>query len=234
MNQNIMQNDVMLVQNGEMDVNRFIIKYKPFIYASIYQFNGRFIVDGDELTTIGMMAFVEALENYETRRGSFYNYSKLVIRSRLIDYHRKMSKLTDNEILMTENESELDYQNSRIDTINAINSFNEMEDNFFRKEEIAQLSEELSHYDITFKDLEKLSPKKAELREKYIRCAQFIVDNEELLSRFLTSRRLPTTEISNQMMITRKQIDRARKYIIALVLIKRGNYAFLSEYIKLW
>ena len=135
---------------------------------------------------------------------------------------------------MTENESELDYQNSRIDTINAINSFNEMEDNFFRKEEIAQLSEELSHYDITFKDLEKLSPKKAELREKYIRCAQFIVDNEELLSRFLTSRRLPTTEISNQMMITRKQIDRARKYIIALVLIKRGNYAFLSEYIKLW
>lgn len=233
MNQNIMQNDVMLVQNGDMDVNRFIIKYKPFIYASIYQFNGRFIADGDELTSIGMMAFAEAVENYETHRGSFYHYSKLVIRSRLIDYQRKMSKVNENEILMTESESDVDYKNSRIDTVNAINSFNEMENNFFRKEEITQLSKELSHYNITFKDLEKLSPKKAELREKYIGCAQFIVENEEILSNFLTSRRLPTTEISNHLMITRKQLDRARKYIIALVLIKKGDYSFLSEYIKL-
>ncbi|MDP3387707.1 MAG: sigma factor [Eubacteriales bacterium] len=233
MNQNTMQNDVSLVQNNEMDINEFIHKYKPFIYATIYQFKGGFISDDDELTTIGMMAFAEALDSYKTIRSSFYNYSKLVIRSRLIDHHRKASKVNENEILMSENESDFEYQNSAIDTINAINSFNETEDSFFRREEIIRLSEELKYYEISFSDLEKLSPKKLELRDKYIQSAQFIVDNEEILKDFLNSRRLPVSEISNRVMITRKQLDRARKYIIALVLIKKGDYAFLSEYIKL-
>ncbi len=229
-----MQNDVSLVQNGEMDINEFILKYKPFIYSAIYQFRGGFISDGDELTTIGMMAFAEALNSYETSRGSFYNYSKLVIRSRLIDHYRKTSKLNANEILMSENNnSEFEHHNNKIETVNAINNFNETEDSFFRKEEISRLTEELKHYNITFNDLEKLSPKKADLRHKYIKSAEFIVNNEEVLNDFLTSKRIPVASISNQVMITRKQLDRARKYIIALVLIKKGDYVFLSEYIKL-
>lgn len=234
MNQNTMQNDVSLVRNGDMDINDFILKYKPFIYASIYQFKGGFISDSDELTTIGMMAMVEAVDSYESIRGSFYHYSKLVIRSRLIDHYRKMSKVSELETLISENESDSEYKNGAIEILDAINSFNETEDGFFRKEEIFQLSEELKHYDISFSDLEKLSPKKVELRQKYIKSAQFIVDNEEILNDFLNSRRLPVTEICNQVMITRKQLDRARKYIIALVLIKKGDYVFLSEYIKLY
>lgn len=233
MNKNTMQNDVSLIQSGEMDINEFILKYKPFIYSTIYQFRGGFISDGDELTTIGMMAFAEALDSYETSRGSFYNYAKLVIRSRLIDHYRKASKLNANEILMSENNSEFEHNNSKIETVNAINSFNETENSFFRKEEITRLSEELRHYNITFSDLEKLSPKKADLRRKYIESAEFIVNNEEILNDFLTSQRIPVASISNQVMITRKQLDRARKYIIALVLIKKGDYVFLSEYIKL-
>ncbi|MBV1757884.1 MAG: hypothetical protein KMY55_08565 [Dethiosulfatibacter sp.] len=233
MNKNIMQNDVSLVQNGEMDINDFILKYKPFIYSTIYQFRGGFISDGDELTTIGMMAFAEALDSYVTNRGSFYNYAKLVIRSRLIDHQRKMSKLNANEILMSENNYETEHHNNRIETINAISNFNETEDSFFRKEEISRLSEELRHFNITFSDLEKLSPKKAELRHKYIESAEFIINNEEVLSDFLASQRIPVASITNKVMITRKQLDRARKYIIALVLIKKGDYSFLSEYIKL-
>jgi RNA polymerase sigma factor len=233
MNQNTMQNDVSLVRNRDMDINDFILKYKPFIYAAIYQFKGGFISDSDELTTIGMLAMVEAVDNYESSRGSFYHYSKLVIRSRLIDYFRKASKVSEVEILAPENESDFEYKNGAIEVVDAINSFNETEDGFFRKEEIFRLSEELKDYNISFSDLEQLSPKKAELRHKYIKSAQFIVDNEKILNDFLNSRRLPASEISNKVMITNKQLDRARKYIIALVLIKKGDYVFLSEYIKL-
>jgi RNA polymerase sigma factor len=228
-----MQNDVSLVRNRDMDINDFILKYKPFIYAAIYQFKGGFISDSDELTTIGMLAMVEAVDNYESSRGSFYHYSKLVIRSRLIDYFRKASKVSEVEILAPENESDFEYKNGAIEVVDAINSFNETEDGFFRKEEIFRLSEELKDYNISFSDLEQLSPKKAELRHKYIKSAQFIVDNEKILNDFLNSRRLPASEISNKVMITNKQLDRARKYIIALVLIKKGDYVFLSEYIKL-
>lgn len=233
MNQNIMQNDVSHVRNGEMDINEFIRKYKPYIYATICQFKGGFIDDGDELATIGMMAFTEALDSYDTCRGGFYNYSKLVIRSRLIDYYRKTSKLTENEILLSEYSSDFEHHNNKIETIDAINSFNETEDSFFRKEEIFRLGEELRHYNITFNDLEKLSPKKVDLRHKYIKSAAFIVDNAEILNGFLNSGKLPISEITSQVMISRKQLDRARKYIIALVLIKKGDYSFLSEYIKL-
>jgi RNA polymerase sigma factor len=233
MNQNTMQNDVSLVRNGDMDINDFIFKYKPFIYAAIYQFKGGFISDSDEMTTVGMMAMAEAVDSYESSRGSFYHYSKLVIRSRLIDHYRKASKVSEVEILAPENESDFEYKNDALETVNAINSFNETEDSFFRKDEIFRLNEELKDYNISFGDLEKLSPKKAELRRKYIMSAQFIVDNEEILNDFLNSRRLPVSQISNKVMITSKQLDRARKYIIALVLIKKGDYGFLSEYIKL-
>jgi hypothetical protein len=43
---------------------------------------------------------------------------------------------------------------------------------------------------------------------------------------------LPSKELSENLRINRKQLDRGRKYIISLIILKKGNYEMLSEYIK--
>jgi RNA polymerase sigma factor len=227
-----MQNDLVLAKNGDMDINEFIMKYKPFIYAVINQYEGSYVTDEDELSTIGMLAFKEAYDTYVLEKGNFYSYAKMVIKSRLIDYFRKEKKYRDNEFIYLNNDS---FEKLGLDTIEseeALEKFNMTEENFFRKDEILRLSRELKSYGITFRDLEKITPKKYDLAVKYKKSAEFVVKNRELLKKFIENGRLPATEIENEIMITKKQIDRGRKYIIALILIKKGDYELISEYIK--
>ncbi len=46
----------------------------------------------DEELSIALMAFNEAIDGYDTSKGSFLSFAKLVINRRLIDYLRKKTK----------------------------------------------------------------------------------------------------------------------------------------------
>jgi RNA polymerase sigma factor len=82
------------------------------------------------------------------------------------------------------------------------------------------------------KELEKLSPRKKKLKEMYYNSADYIAEDEDLYKNFIESHRLPAKELSENLKINRKQLDRGRKYIISLVILKKGNYEMLAEYIN--
>ncbi len=62
--------------------------------------------------------------------------------------------------------------------------------------------------------------------------AEYIIKDENLYKDFIETQRLPAKEISENLKINRKQLDRGRKYIISLIVLKKGNYEMLSEYIR--
>ena len=103
----------------------------------------------------------------------------------------------------------------------------------FLRDEIISFNTELKKYGIKMKELEKLSPKKKELRSKYLAAAEMIAKDEGLLNRLQEMKRLPVSIIMEKHGLNRKQVDRARKYIVALILIKCGDYEYLAEYIKM-
>ena len=68
----------------------FIEKHIPFIISCISKFTGRYVsIENDDEYSIGMIAFVEAIEKYKEEKGDFYAFSRLVIESRLKNFFEK-------------------------------------------------------------------------------------------------------------------------------------------------
>jgi RNA polymerase sigma factor len=228
-----MQNDIELLKNNELDINDFISKYKPFIYSVISKYDGKYISDQSELTSVGMLAFKEAVDNYDFDKGSFYGYSNLVIKSRLIDYFRKEARHYDHEKTILDESYDSDNVMESLEARKAMEEYYSQEKARFLRDEIISFNTELKKYGIKMKELEKLSPKKKELRSKYLAAAEMIAKDEGLLNRLQEMKRLPVSIIMEKHGLNRKQVDRARKYIVALILIKCGDYEYLAEYIKM-
>jgi|SRR6056297_3608841 len=226
-----LQQEVMEVKEGRIDINILIQKYKPFIFSTIKEFKGRYIDETDELSTVGMLAFKEAVDSFDPEKGNFYSFAKRVIKLRLIDHYRKNKKRNEKIIPILE---DMEHKNklSKIEIDYSVEKYLKEEESKLRKEEIKEFIEELNEFDISLKELEKLSPRKKELKEMYYRSSEYVIKNENLYNNFIESHRLPAKEISKELIINRKQLDRGRKYIISLIILKKGNYKMLSEYIK--
>ena len=73
--------------------DRLIGSYMPFIKAETAKFLKRPPMEGhDDELSIAMIAFHEAIRGYSHSRGAFLKYAAMLIKSRLIDYHRKEQK----------------------------------------------------------------------------------------------------------------------------------------------
>ncbi|HCX04727.1 MAG TPA: RNA polymerase sigma-I factor [Clostridiales bacterium] len=226
-----LQEEVLEVKKGSMDINIFIEKYQPFIFSTIKELKGRYIDESDELSTVGMLAFKEAVDSFDPAKGNFYSFAKKVIKLRLIDHYRKNKKRKEKVIPIFE---DTEYKNklSKIEQDQAFDQYLIEEETKLRREEIKEYVLELKEYDINLKELEKLSPRKKKLKEMYYNSADYIVEDEDLYKNFIETQRLPAKELSENLKINRKQLDRGRKYIISLIILKKGNYEMLSEYIK--
>ncbi len=61
--------------------------------------------------------------------------------------------------------------------------------------------------------------------------ASFIVNEKELKDKLFLKRQLPIRLIEKHVKVSRKTIERNRKYIIAMVIILAGDYVYLKDYI---
>lgn len=214
------------------ELNELIQEYKPFIASTLQKRTGKYLDYGyDDELTIGMMAFKEAVEAYDKSKGKFLNLAKQVITFRAIDYYRKNQKLKDT-IYLQEN---YEIENGDIGAVilnRAIEEYEHKNINEMRRLEILEYKKELKEWGIEFVELVKASPKQQRLKRTYEDIAQFIVQDQNMLNKLITIKRLPLKEIENNMLINRKKLERGRIYIIALVIATIGDYELIREYIE--
>lgn len=222
---------VLEVRANSEELNKFMEEFKPFIISTAEKTLNRYVdCKNDEEWSIALLAFNEAIGNYEINKGSFLSFSKMVIKARLIDYYRKESKHKNmiyvNKI--SDEEEEIDLSEKQ-----AIDEYHKESNNEYRKIEIQQLTEELKKWDITFKDLVKASPKRTATRKIYNTIIKFILNDEKALNYVLNKKTIPISEIEKNTLVPRKKIERSRKYIISVLLIILGDYEYLREYVNL-
>lgn len=230
MNKDINQRVLEIRVNHE-ELNGFMEEFKPFVISTAEKTLNRYIdCKNDEEWSVALLAFNEAIQNYEIQKGSFLAFSKMVIKARLIDYYRKESKhknmLYISKVL--EEDEEIDLSEKQ-----AIEEYQKQNLNEYRKIEIRQLTEELAKWDISFKDLVKASPKRASTRKTYNVIIKYILNDEKSLNYVLSKKTIPISDIEKNTLVPRKKIERARKYIISVVLIILGDYEYLNDYINL-
>lgn len=215
---------------------KLIEKYLSFVIAASSRIAGRYLVQGkDEEISIGLIALNEAIDHYQPGKGAnFKTFAETVIRRRLIDFWRKNGQ--QQEIPITALEGDAETETSAwtvIEAKTAETAYNAQNVAAERREEIARYTVLLQEYGITFSELINVSPRHNDARQHAMAAARVIAANPLYRSYLLHKKSLPLKELSTEVTVSRKTLERQRKYIIAITLILIEEFTYLREYIKI-
>lgn len=222
------------IQNGdEAALRELLSQYKPFVKKTVSTVCKHYIDDSDDEFSIGLIAFHEAIMKYDENRGSsLLAFAEVIIKRKVIDYIRSNSKYKEISMQLVTNESETNGTLQSIEDNLSIEKFHIKKDDEKRKEEIIRFGELLKTFKLSFNDLIKQSPKHEDARINAFKAAIEIVNDRELLEQLMENKKLPMKLLEKKVDVSRKTLERNRKYIIAVVLILAGDFLYLKEYIK--
>lgn len=224
---------VLQIQNKEEEIEPLICEYKPFIMATARKCSYKsYITEQDDEYSVALLAFVEAVKAYRADKGNFLSFAKRIIRMRCIDYYRKNKR--EVEGLASLDSMRDDSREDSLIYSQSIKHYDQAEIARNRALEIEQFKQELAKWNITFSDLVQVSPKQVKTRRVCQKVINYLLGNEEKLRYIFQKQMLPLSDLEKDLLIPRKQLERLRKYIIAVLIIKTGDYPFLQDYVRDW
>ncbi len=230
---NSLEDEVLLIQEGNSRLqNKLIKKYQPFIAKTVSSVCKRYIDETDDEFSIGLIAFNEAIEKYSVDKGSsLLSFAELLIKRRVIDYIRKEARVKTVTLVAANDNGEENVQ-SKIESDLSIDDYEKKIQQEHRKEEIIHFQKVLIEFGLTFSELVENSPKHADARQNAMLVAKTLVEEEGLIQVLFDKKQLPIKQLEAKVDVSRKTIERNRKYIIAMAIILVGDYLYLKDYIK--
>ena len=214
--------------------NLFLTEERDHILYLTARILRRTVTDSEDEFSIALLAVSEAIDSFKEEKGAFWNYASLVIKSRILDDYRKRSSYS-NELLLSPDsfsgESDDEENNAGISIRTELNKKTAVYIDNSLKDELSELGRELKEYDIDLFDLPKVSPKSEKTRKT---CSELIAAfflPPPLVGLLKKTGKLPVNELLKRHNASRKLIDRHRKFLLASILIKSGDYSEIGEYI---
>lgn len=211
----------------KLEREKIIEEYIPFIIKTVSSVTNRYIEsENSEEYSVGLEAFNEAINKYESKSGNFISFAKIVISSRTKDYLRKIKK--DSKVISINQFPKEEQENihNNLKTQDFVESV-------VLKEEIKTFENKLNGFDITFNDLLNEAPKHNDTRINAINIAKYIFENNSIKMELMEKKRIPNSKIIKDLNVTQKILKRSRKFIIAAVIILEGDSDLLKSYITL-
>lgn len=227
-----LEETVYQIQQGDKQLlDEVINTYKPFIASKVSSVCKRYIDEMDDEFSIGLVAFNEAIQKFDFNKGSsLLSFADILIRRRVIDFIRTQSKHRNVSYLSTDSE---DHEHlSSIEADLSLKEYQHQTEASQRREEIKRFSLLLREFGLSFEELVKTSPKHQDARKNAALIALQIVKNNELQNILIATKRLPIKQLESLVNVSRKTIERNRKYIIAISLILIEDFLYLKDYIK--
>ncbi|MGI5839972.1 MAG: RNA polymerase sigma-I factor [bacterium] len=214
---------------------KLLESYIPFVLKVAAGVCGRYISrDNDEEFSIGLLALNEAVDAYDLTGGApFLSFAKIVIRRRLVDYLRQQNKYRREVSLdwHTGTEDGPATGETAIITRKAWEEYAAEDRSFLLREEINAYRELLNGYGISFADLTVVSPRHSDARQRAGEVARLIAADPEMSHHLMTKMELPLKKLAAVAAVSRKTLERQRKYIIALTLLLKADFTYLQEYL---
>lgn len=228
---------VQAAQDGDTDSReRLIAACIPMVLRTGSRLCGRYLQVGrDDEVSVGLIALNEAVNHWRRGSGaSFPAFAEMVVRRRLIDHFRREVARHETPF------SEFDQADDEGEVFNpvevavALDAERERREGEDRRAEIARFQELLRQYGITLRDLVRLSPRHSDARARAVAVARAIAENPGWVEFLRRSRGLPLREIERQpeLGVSRKTIERQRKFIIAVALILIEGLETLKVYLE--
>jgi RNA polymerase sigma factor len=222
------------IQNGdEIALNELLTNYKPFIKKAVSSVCKHYIDDSDDEFSIGLIAFHESIIKYDKEKGSsLLAFAEVIIKRKVIDYIRSNSKYKEYSMQFGINEGDTNASVQILENNLSIEDFQLKNEDEKRRDEIIRFQELLKTYKLNFNDLIKQSPKHEDARVNAIGAAKMIIEDEDLQKQLFDNKKLPMKMLEKKVSVSRKTLERNRKYIIAVALILAGDFLYLKEYLK--
>lgn len=213
--------------------NHFLTEERDHILYLTARILKKTVTDSDDEFSIALMAVSEALDSYDEKRGPFWNYASLVIKSRILDEYRKDSGHS-SELLLDPLSFGGDIKGEDTDADISIKSeLNRKTAVYIEnplKDELDALEKELQDYDIDLFDLPAVSPKSGKTKTECAELIKAFFLPPPLLRLLKKTGKLPVSELLKRHKTSRKLIDRHRKFILASILIKAGDYSKIESF----
>jgi len=221
-------------RNGDRQAREDLLRqFTPLVLRTGSQIAGRYLKVGqDEEVSVGLMALNEAIDRYDLSRGtSFVAFAEVVIRRRLIDHFRRQKGQVEIPLseLETEDAEGNPFQAAEYQT--AVDRYARDEEAAERKLEIQRYARRLADFGIRFQDLVAVCPKHQGARQRAQEIARLVAETPELARHLLAKRELPLKQLEEQVGVSRRTLERQRKYIIAVALIMLEDFDHLRAYI---
>lgn len=225
---------IAFIQQGDQKLrDELIHDYKPFIAKSVSSVCKRYINESDDEFSIGLIAFNEAIQKFSTERGSsLLSFADVLIKRRVIDYIRQQSRAMTISMDFESEFQDEEHSRSSIEDELSIEEFRRKNEEQLRKEEIIQFQKILKEFGLSFYEIVEQAPKHADARKNAIEVAKLLIENEELKQQLLEKKRLPIKQLEKMVHLSRKTIERNRKYIIAIAIVFMGDFVYLKDYLK--
>lgn len=224
---------IMKAQNGDDATLNYLLKsYQPFIAKCVSEVCKRYIdMERDDEFSVGLSAFNEAIRMFSPDRGSsFLTFANLVIKRKVIDYIRYQSKYPAT-ISLDETYDEESMENpTELEAVKEI--YQQEQEAWYRREEILEFKEKLSTYKLSLAEIAEVAPKHRDARDTAVGIARLIRGNQSLCEYVEQKKKLPIKELAKTVDVSKKTLERNRKFIIAIFIILGEDYVFLQDYLK--
>ncbi len=212
---------------------QFIREHEQLILRTASSQTHRYITKSDDEWSIALFAFWRAVDVYQEEKGDFLPFAQMLIKRSLVDYYRSQpDSLTEvpvsPQVLDGSADPEEDTEHV---ALAVIRNSREASDRSLR-EEIEAANEMLEEYGFRFYDLTDCSPKQERSRRDCAAAVRCVLGSRELLQKLQNTRRLPIQEIEKGSGVSRKTLDRHRKYLIMAILVLSGDFPQLAEYLR--
>ncbi|MDB4896632.1 MAG: polymerase sigma factor [Firmicutes bacterium] len=221
-------------RNGDKQAREDLLRqYTPLVLRVGSQVSGRYLQIGrDEEVSVGLLALNEAIDRFDPVRGaSFISFAEMVIKRRLIDYYRRHKGRGEIPLSELETEDEEGNLLQSVEQRTAIERYTQEQESDDRKHEILRYTKRLADFGIRFSELVEICPKHEDARERALEAARLVAFNPPFAQHMQSKRELPLKQLEERVGVSRKTLERQRKYIIAVALIMLEDFYHLKHYI---
>lgn len=177
--------------------------------------------------SVALVAFNEAIDTFQPHRGvPFLAFARLVIKSRLADFFRQEQRQT-RETLVGAHGTQNAVREAWVAHADELATRE-------RREELEAYRRLLARYGLDLRALVKATPRHRDTRRTLIAAARSLARRPELMAHLERTGRLPLQELELATGVSRKVLERGRKYILALSLIfaHPEEFPYLNDHLR--
>lgn len=229
-----LEDRVLLVQKGNRQLqNDLLASYQPFIAKTVSDVCKRYIDPKyDDEYSVGLFAFNEAILKFSPGRGSsFLAFANLVVKRKIIDYIRQNKKHSQT-MSFHEVFEEGEQMENPLEVVVACEEYRRAQDNVLLHEELKDFILKLKSYKISLNALKKVAPKHKDARESAVRNTRILFDDPVLYTYVCKKKKLPIQALSKKVAVSKKTLERNRKFMLAVFIVFNENYLYIQDYLK--